>query len=152
MKSLNSIILFGLMLLVSSCGGENQQDTMMSLEVGKTYWEIRNVVFEDASGEDVEWHGEAMDKSALKVISISQNGDCGQAECGKSVILLNASNAPLEVVLQIMHGIGDIHPYFARKIIVEPNSSVKVGCSSFCVEEKDIELTYNIVGAKVVSK
>ncbi len=147
----STIILSLVMLLgISSCGGD--KTPMVSESLGMEYWEVKNKIFENASGEGVEWHGEAVDQSAKPELEMSNGGTCGQDDCGQAVLIKNKAASDIEIILQIIHGINDIYPYFSRKVLIPAGEVLNVGCAQFCYGEKTMKLNYKIVGAVAISK
>ncbi len=151
MKAIYSLILLVSAFFICSCGGE-KRDPMMSQLIGHTYWEIRDIVFENAAGEGMEWHGEALDGSAVEDLSLSFEGSCAQENCGQGVYIKNQASGEVEAVLQIFHGVEDIFPHFTRKVSIPTGEQLHVGCRQFCYEGGNISLSYKVLGAKVISK
>lgn len=152
MKSIHIIFLLGTLGSIFSCNNQGS-DPMMSKIVGKTYFEIRDIVFSQAEGEAIEWHGEALAQlpSDSVKVAIAQDESCGQQNCDGAVALHNLTSSKVEVVFQITHGINDIYPYFSRKVTLAGNKTIAIGCQRFCYEDGETELNYNIVGSKIIS-
>lgn len=135
-------------LLLLSCQG-SQADVKVLADL--SYREVIELVFEKAAGNPIEWHGEALDLSAQEELEITQNGNCGDRDCGQNVLLQNKSEQTIEVSLQIEHTLASIHPYFARKVQIAPSAQVEIGCSKICLNEEVRPCSYKIVGAKYLN-
>jgi hypothetical protein len=115
-----------------------------------TYRDVVDLVFKD-QGEGVEWHGEEMPNTLISLISIGNEGDCGEGDCGKSMYISNTdSTKSIEVIMKGAYDLeGDIG-YIARKYILSPGEKLSIGCSHLCYDGKSYLFDRKIVGSAYI--
>lgn len=113
-----------------------------------TYQQMWKAVFSDTDGEQIEWHGEAMDQSAVGELSLLETGSCGGSECGKTIMLASNSDRATEVIIQSVFSIPDLPEYTAVKFTVPSGQQLTVGCSHLCMNGTKVVFSPKIVGAK----
>ncbi|MEP5611595.1 MAG: hypothetical protein ABJP45_05065 [Cyclobacteriaceae bacterium] len=144
--------LSSLLFFLSFCStpakqNETTAESPQSSEDTLTYMQIYDLVIQE-TGERIEWHGEEVDKSALEFLTITENGPCGQNDCGKALVLNNTSTNQVHVLVHSPFQIEDVTSELATKYTIEANSTISIGCSHLCYAGDSYLFERRIVGAK----
>lgn len=150
MKNLHFSILFLLCLTVWAC--DSAQGTKEIQFATLTYGQMHAAVFGQSDGERIEWHGEALDLSAENELSLIQTQDCGSAQCGKLVQVMNKGEKTIEVIIQSTFSIPDFPPYTATKLVIPTATTATVGCSKLCLDGQEVVFSPKIVGASYITE
>lgn len=113
---------------------------------------MHDAVFSQSDGERIEWHGEALELTAVNDLALMQEADCASGSCGKLVQLTNSGAQAIEAVVQSTFSIPDFPPFTATKLRIAPNTTATVGCSKFCLDGQEVVFSPKIVGATYLSE
>lgn len=114
---------------------------------GLTYGDMIQAVFSQSDGTRLEWHGEALDQSAIDKISVQEAGPCGENNCGKLIQVKNIAEKDVSVTIQSFFDIPDFPPYTAIKIEVPAFGVATLGCSHWCLGNTKAQFSPKVVGA-----
>lgn len=114
-----------------------------------TYRDIVKLVFND-EGQGIEWHGEAVSNSLQEMLSMTNEGSCGDDSCGKEMFLINNDTIAIEVIVKGAFDIEGDRGHIARKYMVKPGETVSMGCSHLCYDGKAYLFDRSIVGSSYV--
>ena len=94
---------FCLLAALSSCKPATTETTVESASdkkdmSGLTYYDLIKWVFED-DGEGYYWQGETLPNDYLQVLTITNDGTCGDGGCGDQLYISNSSADTLEVIV-----------------------------------------------------
>lgn len=107
-------------------------------------------VFGESDGERIEWHGEAIDQTAIADLSFEESGACGKGDCGQIIYVINSSDKAIEAIIQSSFSMPDFPPYTAVQLTIPAGGKAKMGCNHLCVGEDKIRFSPKAVGAVYV--
>lgn len=112
-----------------------------------TYQEMWSAVFGQSDGERIEWHGEAIDQTAIADLSFEESGNCGEGDCGQIIFVKNNSERVIEAVIQSSFSLPEFPPYTAVKLTIPANGKAKMGCNHLCIGDQQFRFSPKAVGA-----
>lgn len=110
-----------------------------------------SMVFGESEGERVEWHGEAVDQTAIADLSFEESGTCGKGDCGQFIFVKNSSEKAIEAIIQSSFSMPDFPPYTAVKITIPAGGKAKMGCTHLCIGGEQYRFSPKAVGAVYVN-
>jgi len=140
-----SLSLLALFLVACSPGTKTKTED----EKVFTYNDIYELVIQ-GTGEGIEWHEEPTENQLHEFLSITNEGSCGDADCGKSLYLNNNGDQKLEVIVKAPFQIGDVTSYLSTQYQLEPSSKTAIGCSHLCHEGESFLFERKIVLVKAL--
>ncbi|NRB52346.1 MAG: hypothetical protein HRU41_32095 [Saprospiraceae bacterium] len=150
MKNLHLNISLLCCLFLWACNNNSNQEGIHFATL--TYSQMHDAVFSQSDGERIEWHGEALELTAVDDLALMQEADCTSGSCGKLVQLTNSGAQAIEAVVQSTFSIPDFPPYTATKLRIAPNTTATVGCSKLCLDGQEVVFSPKIVGATYLSE
>lgn len=137
------VLFFSLFFTACQSNHQKNEDPF----AGLTYRDMMQAVFSQSDGTRLEWHGEALDQSAIDEISFQEAGSCGENDCGKMIQVKNGAEKAVLVTIQSFFTIPDFPPYTAIKMEVPAQGIATLGCSHLCLGTTEVQFSPKLVGA-----
>lgn len=144
-------LVLSLFILFNFCSTPAKENESTEEEDVLTYMELYEMVVQ-GTGTRVEWHGEALDQSAVNMLTIFKEGKCGEKECGDAVFIENVSDNMIDFIVQAPFQIDDVTSELATRYSIEGNTKISIGCSHLCYDGESYLFERRIVGAKEITE
>ena len=86
MKNLHLNISLLCCLFLWACNNNSNQEGIHFATL--TYSQMHDAIFSQSDGERIEWHGEALELTAVDDLALMQEADCTSGSCGKLMYLI----------------------------------------------------------------